>query len=138
MKIKRIVLTEDDVVRVDWPKGYKFVRVSDGWQYKDCAPYDAKFHTKHLLHDNSLDKTQIKFIGENATMWCEVFYNGFDDSSGVHEYASSGEVTVTNNKKPVEQVVKVKTTLEITIPNNPDDYDSVSINGVYFARCDDV
>ena len=141
MKNNCVVLTEDDVVRVDWPKGYRIVRmgdrICDRWQYKDYGPYYAKFHTKLLIHDNSSDKTQIKFIGKTTTIQCDVFYSGFIDSSGVHEYISSGEVTITNNKKPVEQVVKVKTTLEIIIPNNPDDYDSVSINGVYFVRCDD-
>ena len=137
MKINCVVLTEDDVVYFEPPKTSMVVSASDGWQYEDCAPYYAKFHTLKCLHDNQSDKTKIKFIGKTTTIQCDVFYSGTVDSSGAYEYISSGEVTVTNNKKPVEQVVKVKTTLEIIIPNNPNDYDSVSINGVYFVRCDD-
>lgn len=137
MKINCVVLTEDDVVYFEPPKTSRMVSVSDGWQYEDCDPYYAKFHTLGCLHYHQSDKIQIKFIGKTTTIQCDVFYSGFIDSSGVHEYISSGEVTITKNKKPVEQVAKVKTTLEIIIPNNPDDYDSVSINGVYFVRCDD-
>jgi len=137
MKINSIVLTERDVVCVEWPKTYKRVDISDGWQYQDCEPHDAKFYTKLLIHDNSSDKTQIEFISKKTTIYCDVIYIGLCPVNEAYLYISTGPVTITNNKKHVEQVVQVKTTLEIIIPNNPDDYDSVSINGIYFVRCGD-
>lgn len=140
MKINRIILTELDVVRVEWPKTFRKVDIDKQQgerEYIDCEPYDAKFYTKLLIHDNSSDKTQIKFIGKKVTIYCDVIYVGFCTDNDAYIYLSTGTVTIDNNKKSVEQAVKVKTTLEIVIANNPDDYDSVSINGVYFVRGDD-